>query len=269
MTAPLIMGVLNVTPDSFSDGGRYESFDDAIAHGLALRDQGAQLIDVGGESTRPGATRVPVEEEIARVVPVVRELVAAGVTVSVDTMNADTAVAAASAGASIINDVSGGLADSGMYRVVAETGLEYIAMHWRRAGSHGNDAPVYGDVVAEVREELKVRLAEMVVWGIDLRKVVLDPGIGFAKSAEHNWRLLGHLPEFATLGHRLLVGVSRKRFLGALLPEGAPTAERDLPTAVLSALAAEAGVWAVRVHDAESTRVALATWQALDDGRNA
>lgn len=275
MTAPLIMGILNVTPDSFSDGGRYESFGDAIAHGLALRDAGAQLVDVGGESTRPGAVRVSVEEEIARVVPVVRELTAAGVRVSVDTMNADTAVAAASAGASMINDVSGGLADPGMYRIVAETDLEYVAMHWRGASpdsagwSHGHAVPEYGDVVAEVREELKARLAEMVVWGIDLRKVVLDPGIGFAKSAEHNWRLLGHLPEFATLGHRVLVGVSRKRFLGALLPEGAPTHERDLPTAVLSALAAESGVWAVRVHDVESTRVALATWQALDDGRNA
>ena len=272
MTAPLIMGILNVTPDSFSDGGRYESVDDAIAHGLALRDAGAQLVDVGGESTRPGAARVPVEEEIARVVPVVRELSAAGVTVSVDTMNADTAVAAASAGASMINDVSGGLADAGMYRVVAETGLEYVAMHWRGASdawSHEAGAAEYGDVVAEVREELKARLAEMVVWGIDLRKVVLDPGIGFAKNAEHNWRLLGRLPEFATLGHRLLVGVSRKRFLGALLPEGAPATERDLPTAVLSALAAEAGAWAVRVHDVDSTRVALATWQALDDGRNA
>jgi dihydropteroate synthase len=276
MTAPLIMGILNVTPDSFSDGGRYESFDDAIAHGLALREAGAQLVDVGGESTRPGAVRVSVEEEIARVVPVVRELAAASVRVSVDTMNADTAIAAASAGASIINDVSGGLADPGMYRIVAETGLEYVAMHWRGASpadsaawSHGHDAPEYGDVVAEVREELKARLAEMVVWGIDLRKVVLDPGIGFAKNAEHNWRLLGHLPELATLGHRLLIGVSRKRFLGALLPEGAPADERDLPTAVLSALAAESGVWAVRVHDVESTRVALATWQALDDGRNA
>jgi dihydropteroate synthase len=269
MSAPLVMGILNVTPDSFSDGGRFESLDAAIAHGLALREEGADLVDVGGESTRPGAERVPVEQEIARVVPVVRELVAAGVTVSVDTMNAQTALAAAGAGAAIINDVSGGLADPGMYRVVAETGLTYVAMHWRAHSAEMEALAEYTDVVAEVREELKSRLAEMVVSGVDLGRVVLDPGIGFAKDAQHNWRLLGHLPELATLGHRVLVGVSRKRFLGALLPEGAPVTDRDLPTAVLSALAADAGVWAVRVHDVDSTRVALAAWRALNDGRNA
>jgi dihydropteroate synthase len=269
MSAPLVMGILNVTPDSFSDGGRFESLDAAIAHGLALREEGADLVDVGGESTRPGAERVPVEQEIARVVPVVRELVAAGVTVSVDTMNAQTALAAAGAGAAIINDVSGGLADPGMYRVVAETGLTYVAMHWRAHSAEMEALAEYTDVVAEVREELKSRLAEMVVSGVDLGRVVLDPGIGFAKDAQHNWRLLGHLPELATLGHRVLVGVSRKRFLGALLPEGAPVTDRDLPTAVLSALAADAGAWAVRVHDVDSTRVALAAWRALNDGRNA
>lgn len=269
MIAPLIMGILNVTPDSFSDGGRFQSLDAAIAHGVGLRDQGADLVDVGGESTRPGAERVPVEQEIARVIPVVRELVAAGVTVSVDTMNAETALAAAGAGAAIINDVSGGLADPGMYRVVAETGLTYVAMHWRGPAAQMDALADYGDVVADVREELKARLAEMVVSGVDLGRVVLDPGIGFAKTAGHNWRLLGHLPELASLGHPILVGVSRKRFLGALLPEGAPATARDLPTAVLSALAAESGVWAVRVHDVASTRVALAAWQAFSDGRNA
>lgn len=269
MTAPLIMGILNVTPDSFSDGGRFEALDAAIAHGVAMRDRGADLVDVGGESTRPGAETVPVEQEIARVIPVVRELAAAGVTVSVDTMNAETALAAAGVGAAIINDVSGGLADPGMYRVVAETGLTYVAMHWRGPAARMAALADYTEVVADVREELKSRLAEMVVSGIDLGRVVLDPGIGFAKTAEHNWRLLGHLGEFATLGHPILVGVSRKRFLGALLPEGVPVTDRDLPSAVLSALVADAGVWAVRVHDVDSTRVALATWQAMSDGRNA
>lgn len=266
MTVPQLFGILNVTPDSFSDGGRFASHDDAIERGIELHRQGADIVDVGGESTRPGATRVGVEDEMARVIPVIRELHAARVPVSVDTMNAETALAAAAAGASVINDVSGGLADPGMYRVVAQTGLLYVAMHWRGSA---DAAPSYGDVVAEVRDELKARLAEMIVSGVDLQRVVLDPGIGFAKNAEHNWSLLGHLPELATLGHPLLVGVSRKRFLGTLLPDDAPTEARDLPTAVLSALAADAGVWALRVHDVESTRVALAAWQAWQNGRTA
>jgi dihydropteroate synthase len=264
MTRPQIFGILNVTPDSFSDGGLFESVDDAVARGIELQAQGADIVDVGGESTRPGAERVPAAEEQERVIPVVRGLVAANVPVSIDTMNAETALAAAEAGASVINDVSGGLADQGMYRVVADTGLLYIAMHWR--GSAAAE-PEYGDVVADVRTELKARLAEMIVSGIAPRRIVLDPGIGFAKTTEHNWRLLGHLPELASLGHPLLVGVSRKRFLGELLPPDAPPADRDLPTAVLSALCADAGVWAVRVHDVTSTRVALDAWEALRNGR--
>ena len=260
-----IMAILNVTPDSFSDGGQFSSVDEAIERGVELRDLGADIVDVGGESTRPGAEPVPPAEEQARVLPVVRELVSAGVTVSVDTMSAETAAAAASAGASIINDVSGGLADPEMYRVIAQTGVTYVAMHWRR-GLDSGAAPQYDDVVADVRRELKERLAEMIVWGIDLRKVILDPGIGFAKTADHNWALLGHLEELTTLGHPVLVGASRKRFLGALLPEGAPTSERDAPTAVISALAASAGAWGVRVHDVPSTRLALATWTAWKNG---
>lgn len=266
MTRPQILGILNVTPDSFSDGGRYAGTDAAIARGLQLHAQGADLVDVGGESTRPGATPIGPAEEQARVIPVIRELTRQRVPVSIDTMNADTALAAADAGAVVINDVSGGLADPAMYRVVATTGLLYIAMHWR--GPAGTAAR-YDDVVAEVRGELRARLAEMIVSGVRMDQVVLDPGIGFSKDPEHNWALLGHLPELATLGHPLLIGASRKRFLGGLLPEGAPPEARDLPSAVISALAAEAGVWAVRVHDVESTRVALATWQAWQDGRSA
>jgi dihydropteroate synthase len=258
------MGILNVTPDSFSDGGRYADRDAAIARGLQLHAQGADIVDVGGESTRPGATPVSAEDEQARVLPVIRELVHARVPVSIDTSNAATARAAADAGASVINDVSGGLGDPDMYRVVAATGLLYVAMHSRGAA---DAEPRYDDVVADVRNELKARLAEMFVFGVQPDQVVLDPGIGFAKNAEHNWALLGHLPELSTLGHPILVGASRKRFLGALLPEGAPAESRDLPSAVLSALAAESGVWAVRVHDVESTRVALAAWQAWQDGR--
>jgi dihydropteroate synthase len=282
---PQIIGILNVTPDSFSDGGRFASVDDAIARGVQLKAQGADLVDVGGESTRPGASRVPAAEEQERVMPVIRELVAAGVAVSVDTMNADTAFAAAEAGASVINDVSGGLADPEMYRTVAETGLHYVAMHWRGSRPHGRPIPnrgkpdtwahgadaselaTYDDVVADVRNELKARLAEMIVWGIPPERVILDPGLGFAKNDEHNWKLLGHLKEFSTLGHPLLIGASRKRFLAPFAPEGAPADARDTATATLSALAAQAGVWAVRVHDVPSTKEALAVWAAWEKGR--
>jgi dihydropteroate synthase len=251
----IIMGILNVTPDSFSDGGRYDQVDAAIARGLELRDAGAAIVDVGGESTRPGAARVDPDEERDRVVPVIAALVQEGVAVSVDTMNAATALAAVEAGAQLVNDVSGGLADDGMARVVADTGAHFAVMHWRGGA---DVAPTFADVVAEVRADLKNRVAELVVAGVDPGKIVLDPGIGFGKQAEHNWALLNHLGEIASLGHGILVGASRKRFIGALLPEGAPMEDRDLPTAVISALVARQGAWAVRVHDVPSTRIALA-----------
>jgi dihydropteroate synthase len=254
---PQVFAILNVTPDSFSDGGQFPDAEAAVARGVELRDQGADIVDVGGESTRPGAARVDPSEEQARVIPVIRGLVAAGVPVSVDTMNSSTALAAAEAGASVINDVSGGLADPEMYRTVAQTKLLYIAMHWRGHSTTMDDLATYDDVVVDVRNELKARLAEMLVWGIAPDQVVLDPGLGFAKRAEHNWELLARLDELATLGHPLLIGASRKRFLGDLLPEGATAQDRDLPTAVVSALAAKAGAWAVRVHDVPSTRIAL------------
>ncbi len=256
-----ILAILNVTPDSFSDGGEYVDADAAIARGIELRDAGAALVDVGGESTRPGATSITPEEEQERILPVIRGLVEAGVEVSVDTMNASTALAAAEAGASVINDVSGGLKDAGMYRVIAETGLKYIAMHWR--GPSDAEA-VYDDVVVDVRTELKARVAEMTVVGIDPSRVILDPGLGFAKTAEHNWQLLGRLDEVQSLGFPVLVGASRKRFLS---PWGENPAERDGATAIVSALAAQAGAWGVRVHDVESTRRALEVQAAWENGR--
>jgi dihydropteroate synthase len=259
----IIMGILNVTPDSFSDGGQFASVDEAIQRGIRLRDEGASLVDVGGESTRPGAERVPVRDEQARVIPVIHGLVAAGVDVSVDTMNADTAFAAAQAGASVINDVSGGLADPDMYRVAAETGLHYIAMHWRGHSTTMNDLAVYDDVVADVCTELKARVAEMTVVGIAPDKIILDPGLGFAKTPKHNWQLLARLGELESLGYPLLVGASRKKFLR---PFGDEPDARDEATAIVTALAANAGVWGVRVHDVPSSRRALGIVTAWKNG---
>jgi dihydropteroate synthase len=258
----IIMGILNVTPDSFSDGGRFAKVDAAIARGLELRDQGATIVDVGGESTRPGAAPVHPRDELDRVIPVVSALAQSGVSVSIDTKNASTARAAVDAGAQLINDVSGGLADEGMPRVVAQSGVHYCVMHW---GGGADAAPAYTDVVAEVRADLKNRVAELIVAGVDPSRIVLDPGLGFGKTADDNWALLARIDEIASLGHGVLIGASRKRFVGALLPEGAPMDARDLPSAVISSLAARAGAWAVRVHDVPSTRLALAVadrWNA-------
>lgn len=264
---PYIMGILNVTPDSFSDGGLYRNFDDAVDHAVHLFEQGANIIDVGGESTRPGAERLPVAQEQARVLPVVRELADRNIPVSIDTMNAATAVAAIDAGAMLVNDVSGGLADRNMPSVIAETGVEYIAMHWRGHSATMESAAVYTDVVRTVRSELKNRIAELIVAGVHPERIILDPGLGFAKTSEHNWQLLGRLRELETLGHRILIGASRKKFLGALLPEAAPTSERDPATATISALAAESRVWGVRVHDVAGTLASLQVWEAWNGGR--
>jgi dihydropteroate synthase len=269
MTAgrPLIMGILNVTPDSFSDGGLYNNFDDAVDHAVALVDAGAGIIDVGGESTRPGADRLPVEKEQARVLPVIRELVARDIPVSVDTMNSATAAAAIDIGAVLVNDVSGGLADRGMPRLVAESGVEYVAMHWRGHSAKMDDLAVYTDVVRDVRNELKHRVAELIVAGVRPDRVILDPGLGFAKRGAQNWELLGRLDVLGELGLPILVGASRKRFIGALLPDDAPMEDRDLPTAVVSALSAQAGAWGVRVHDVRGTRRALDVLGAWQSGR--
>lgn len=260
---PVVMGILNVTPDSFSDGGRWNDLEAAVEHGIALQQSGADLVDVGGESTRPGAERVPEDEEHARVLPVVEALVSRGVAVSVDTMRASTARLATAAGASIINDVSGGLADPEMYGVVAATSADYVAMHWRTLD---HETPAYANVVREVRTELGQRIAELVAHGVDASRIIIDPGIGFAKTATDNWQLLGHLEELVALETRVLVGVSRKRFLAEFTVDDAPPQSRDAATATISALAAQAGAWGVRVHDVVSTRAALDVWQAWERG---
>lgn len=260
-----IMGVLNVTPDSFSDGGLYIETDAAIRHGLDLVEQGADIIDVGGESTRPGAVRVGAAEEQRRVLPVIRELAGRGIRVSVDTMHADTARAAVTAGAAIINDVSGGLADPAMVDVAIETDVPFIVMHWRGQSETMNELAHYTDAAREVRAELFTRAGELVVLGVRPENLIIDPGLGFAKNHMHNWQVLAHLESFLELGVPLLVGASRKRFVGALLAEDAPMAARDAPTAIISALAAQAGAWGVRVHEVVSTRAALDVvdaWQA-------
>jgi len=253
----LVMGVLNVTPDSFSDGGRWASTDAAIQHGLELTAQGADLIDVGGESTRPGATRVAPADERSRVIPVITALARNGVRISVDTFNADTAEAAVAAGAEIINDVSGGLADPLMAGVAARSGRTYVAMHWRGHAQEMGARAYYRDVVAEVHDELGARVAALERAGIKRSNLVLDPGLGFAKLAEHDWDLLANLSAFDDLNLPLMVGASRKRFVAAVLPAQASVLARDLPTAVISVLAAQAGAWAVRVHDVSATRTAL------------
>jgi dihydropteroate synthase len=265
-----VMGIVNVTPDSFSDGGRFASAEAAIDHGLALLADGADVLDIGGESTRPGATRPLVDEELGRVIPVIRELAQAGAVVSVDTMRADVAEAALAAGASIVNDVSGGLADPRMLSAVAGTGAAYVAMHWRAHSDHMHDFAVYDDaggVVAAVREELSMRLEAAVEAGIDRDRIVLDPGLGFAKQAEHNWALLRDLEALQGLGRPLLVGASRKRFLGALLAgsDGAdrPVDQREHANTAVSVLLAEAGVWGVRVHDVRACTDALAVLHRL------
>ena len=257
-----VMGVLNVTPDSFSDAGSYLDVDAAIARGRGLAAQGADIIDIGGESTRPGAQPVPPEEEQRRVLPVIRALSAEGIRVSIDTLHASTARAAVAAGAEIINDVSGGLHDPGMHRAAAETGAGYIAMHWRGIPDPRHERSRYDDVVTEVREQL-ARLADAAVAaGIAPEKIVLDPGLGFDKTAAQGWQLLAELPRLAELGHPVLVGVSRKRMLADTLGPAATMADRDLATAVVSALAARHGVWGVRVHEVAPTVHALAVAEA-------
>ncbi len=255
------MGVVNVTPDSFSDGGQWFEPAAAVAHGLALLADGADLLDVGGESTRPGAQRPTVTEELRRVVPVVAALSAAGARVSVDTMRAEVAEAALDAGAVLINDVSGGLADPAMLPLAAGQGVPFVAMHWRGHSADMQDRAAYADVVQEVCRELGERRDAALAAGIPRRHLVLDPGLGFAKLADHNWALLGALERLTDLGCPLLLGASRKAFLGRVgRPDGTPPRtpqQRDAATAATSVLAALAGLWAVRVHDVRSTRDAL------------
>ncbi|MFG2820664.1 dihydropteroate synthase [Kitasatospora sp. NPDC048365] len=265
-----VMGVVNVTPDSFSDGGLWLDPAKAVAHGLDLTARGADLVDVGGESTRPGAQRVTEQEELRRVIPVVRELAAAGVVVSVDTMRAAVAEQAVAAGARLVNDVSGGLADPAMAGVVAATGVPFVVMHWRGQSADMERLAVYGeDVVADVVGELTDRMNALLAAGVKEQQLILDPGLGFAKTSEHNWAVLGRLSALTALGRPVLVAASRKRFLGTLLAnpetgEPRPARQRDDATAAVSVLSAQAGAWAVRVHDVAGTADAVrvvAAWQ--------
>jgi dihydropteroate synthase len=262
---------VNVTDDSFSDGGLFLDRDSAVAHGVALAADGAAIVDVGGESTRPGATRIDGRVETARVLPVVKELAGQGIKVSIDTMHAQVARAALEAGAQIVNDVSGGRADPNMASLLADAKVPWVLMHWRSvASTQPHNVPAYDDVVAEVRDELLACVDAAVAAGVDPANLIIDPGLGFAKTAEHNWALLRALPEFVGTGIPVLVGASRKRFLGTLLadPDGAPRPPdgRETATAVLSALAALHGAWGVRVHDVRASVDALKVVEAWVDG---
>ncbi|MDX6327308.1 MAG: dihydropteroate synthase [Nocardioidaceae bacterium] len=269
----LVMGVLNVTPDSFSDGGQFLDPDRAVAHGLRLAAEGADLVDVGGESTRPGAVRPSSREELGRVLPVVTALAAEGVAVSVDTMRASVAEQAVGAGAVLVNDVSGGRADPAMLPAVAALGAAYVLMHWRSHSVTMDEHTTYADVVPDVVAELGSQLDLAVTAGIDPERIALDPGIGFAKTGDQNWELLGALDRLASLGRPVLVATSRKRFLGRLLAEGdelRPPGERDDATTATVTLAADRGAWCVRAHAvraaADAVRVA-ARWAAAESGR--
>lgn len=265
---PVVMGIVNVTPDSFSDGGRWIETDAAIAHGRELVAAGAQIVDVGGESTRPGAERPSEAEELRRVVPVVAALADAGVAVSVDTMRASVAAASLEAGGAIINDVSGGLADPTMPDLVAASGAPFVVMHWRGHAHDMQTRAQYDDVVGEVCTELVARVDTLLAAGATREQLILDPGIGFAKTAEHNWQLLAGLERVVDLGHPVLLGTSRKGFLGSVgrAPGDArPLDARDVVTAATSARAARAGVWCVRVHDVTATVDAIDVVTALGE----
>jgi dihydropteroate synthase len=264
----LVMGVVNVTPDSFSDGGKWLDAATAIRHGVELAAQGADLLDVGGESTRPGARRIDAEEEARRVLPVIQGLAAEGICLSVDTMRASTARRALEAGATIINDVSGGRADPEMTALAAEVGSPIVLMHWREHSDTMQKHTQYDDLVADIRTELTVQRDAALAAGVDPGNIILDPGLGFSKTGEQNWTVLAHLDAFVGMGHPLLVAASRKRFLGELLAAGSdagpaplrPAVQRDDATAAITMVAATAGAWCIRVHEtsasADAVRVA-------------
>lgn len=238
-----IMGILNVTPDSFADGGRHDTYEKAVARGLEMIAEGVDIIDIGGESTRPGAQRVSAEEEQARVIPVIEKLSQTGIPISIDTMRAQTADKAIAAGASIVNDVSGGLADDAMFETVSELGCPYILMHWRGHSADMNSRAIYNDVVQEVISEIGIQVDNALSSGIARNNLIIDPGLGFAKEAEHNWEILRRIDELTTLGYPVLIGGSRKRFLGGQSPDEREAASIDLTKSLLAK-----NIWAVRVH---------------------
>lgn len=264
-SAPVsVWGVLNVTPDSFSDGGQF--FDPALAlsHARALLAQGADVVDVGAESTRPGAKRISVEEEIARLTPVVTELVSEGHRVSVDTMNSLTATVMADLGVAIINDVSGGLADPDMFPVVADTQVTYVLMHWRGHSATMDDLAHYDDVVADVASQVTARVDAAMDAGIDPRRIIVDPGFGFSKNPDHNWQLCRGIDRIVAMGYPVLAGVSRKRFIAAALPDGHDMSERDWPSALVGSELARRGVSHLRVHSVGTQRQALEIMARMD-----
>ena len=250
----IVMGILNVTPDSFADGGRHNDFEAAVHHGHEMLAEGVDIIDIGGESTKPGVERVSEEEELARVIPVIKELAKTGVRISVDTMRASTARAAIKAGAQIINDVSGGLADPEMLPTAAQLGVPYIAMHWRGHSKDMNSRAVYGDVVKDVIAELQERVNAALDAGITKGNLILDPGIGFAKEAHHNWEIIDSIDQFVALGYPVLVGGSRKRFLGGDNPD-----EREAATIELTKRLSTSGIWGVRVHSVKAHKDVLSS----------
>jgi len=259
-----VMGILNVTPDSFADGGKHFDFASAITRAKEMIAEGVDIIDVGGESTRPGAERVSEDEEKDRVIPVVTELVELGAVVSIDTMRASTAQAAIGAGATYVNDVSGGLADPEMAKLIAKNpAVQYVVMHWRAHSATMQDAAVYEDVVVEVKQELDDRVTALLVAGVNPEQLILDPGIGFAKNAEHNWELLRNLDRLALLGYPLLVGASRKRFIGELLGANSPD-DREFASVALTTQLAQAGIWGVRTHSVKPHRDAIAVVEELN-----
>jgi dihydropteroate synthase len=268
---PIVIGVLNVTPDSFSDGGRYTRLADALQHAGRMRRQGAALVDVGGESTRPGAERIDAAIECSRVLPVIRQLAADGVPTSIDTTRASVAAAALDAGAALVNDVSGGLADPDMARVVADAGVPWILMHWRGHAKDMARLAAYDDVVADVCTELSARVDAALAAGVASDRIIIDPGLGFAKTAEHNWQLSAHLDAVLALGYPVLFASSRKSYLGRLLaaPDGTPRPvdQRDAATLATSVLAVLAGVWGIRVHDVAATVDAIRVCQEMEAHR--
>jgi dihydropteroate synthase len=239
----LVMGILNLTPDSFADGGRHNSFDAGVARGLEMITEGVDIIDIGGESTRPGADRVSADEEQARVLPVIAELSKHGVKISIDTMRADTAEKAVQAGAAIINDVSGGLSNPAMFATVKKLGVPYILMHWRGQSKEMNSRAIYKDVVNDVISEINAQIEAALDAGINKSQIIIDPGLGFAKDAEHNWEILRNLKQFTSMGYPVLIGASRKRFLGGDNPD-----EREAATIELTKTLVPQGIWGVRVH---------------------